>query len=268
VAGSEAAGEAIVSGDAIVIRHCQGLDELRACVGLQKEIWNFSDAELVPLRMFVVAEKVGGQVMGAFDGSQMVGFALSVPGTRSGHVYLHSHMLAVRKEHRNSGLGRRLKLLQREDALARGIKLIEWTFDPLEIKNAYLNIEKLGAISRRYNINQYGITSSPLQGGLPSDRLIAEWWLKSKRVETLLATGKNPAFNQHAAIEVPAQIYEWKATAETRGKAQKVQERNRDQFLRAFGDGLAVLGYERDSAGNGKFLLANWDEEWSYAASS
>jgi predicted GNAT superfamily acetyltransferase len=246
-----------VSADAVMIRHCQGLDELRACVALQKEIWNFSDSELIPLRMFVVADKVGGQVMGAFDGSEMVGFAMSVPGTRSGRVYLHSHMLAVRKQYRDRGLGRRLKLLQREDALARGIEVIEWTFDPLEIKNAYLNIEKLGAISRRYNINQYGITSSPLQGGLPSDRLIAEWWLKSKRVETLLATGKNPAFNQQAAIEVPAQIYEWKAVAETRGKAQQVQERNREQFLRAFEDGLAVLGYARDSAGNGKFLLGN-----------
>ncbi len=255
-----------MSPDAIVIRNCQGLDELKACVALQKEIWNFSDAELVPLRMFVVAEKIGGQVMGAFDGSQMVGFALSLPGTLSGRVYLHSHMLAVRKEHRNSGLGRRLKLLQREDALTRGIELIEWTFDPLEIKNSYLNIEKLGAISRRYTINQYGITSSPLQGGLPSDRLIAEWWLKSKRVETLLATGTNPAFNQQAAIEVPAQIYAWKAAAETRGEAQQVQEKNREQFLRAFEGGLTVLGYARDSAGNGKFLLGNWDEKRSYAS--
>src|ERR1700677_2906480 len=158
--------------DAITIRRCQGLEELRTCISLQKEVWNFADADLVPLRMFVVAEKVGGQVMGAFDGNEMVGFALSVPGTRSGYTYLHSHMLAVRREYRNSGLGRRLKLLQREDAIARGIELIEWTFDPLEIKNAYLNIEKLGAIARRYNINQYGITSSPLQGGLPSDRLI------------------------------------------------------------------------------------------------
>ena len=247
----------------VVIRRCEGLDELRACVALQKEIWNFSDADLVPLRMFVVADKIGGQVMGAFDGSQMVGFALSVPGTHSDGVYLHSHMLAVRNEHRNGGLGRRLKLLQREDALARGIELIEWTFDPLEIKNSYLNIEKLGAIARRYNINQYGITSSPLQGGLPSDRLMAEWWLKSRRVETLLATGKNPPFSQQAAIEVPAQIYDWKAAAETRGKAQHVQERNREQFLRAFDAGLAVLGYERDSSGNGKFLLGNWDEKWS-----
>jgi len=255
-----------VNADGILIRQCLALDELRACVALQKEVWNFSDAELVPLRMFVVAEKVGGQVMGAFDGNEMVGFALSVPGTRSGHVFLHSHMLAVRKEYRNSGLGRRLKLLQREDALARGIELIEWTFDPLEIKNAYLNIEKLGAICRRYNINQYGITSSPLQGGLPSDRLIAEWWLKSKRVETLLATGKNPASDRQTAIEVPAQIYEWKAAVETRCKAEEVQERNRAQFLQEFAAGHAVLGYERDSAGNGKFLLGSWDEKCSYAS--
>ncbi len=255
-----------MNADAIVIRRCQGLEELRTCVALQKEIWNFTDDELVPLRMFVVAEKVGGQVMGAFDGKEMIGFALSVPGTRSGHLYLHSHMLAVRKEHRNSGMGRRLKLLQREDALSRGIELIEWTYDPLEIKNAYLNIEKLGAVSRRYNINQYGITSSPLQGGLPSDRLIAEWWLKSKRVQTLLDTGKNPAFEQKAAIEVPAEIYQWKAAAETRPKAQQVQARNREQFLRAFESGLAVLGYQRDAAGNGRFMFGNWDERWSYSS--
>lgn len=255
-----------MSADAIVIRPCEGLEELRACVALQKEIWNFTDAELVPLRMFVVAAKVGGQVMGAFSGAEMVGFALSVPGTRSGHVYLHSHMLAVRKDHRNGGLGRRLKLLQREDALARGIELIEWTFDPLEIKNAYLNVEKLGAIARRYNINQYGITSSPLQGGLPSDRLIAEWWLKSRRVESLLSAANVPPVKPERTVEVPAQIYEWKAAADTRGKAQQVQERNREQLLQAFDEGLAVLGYARDSAGNGRFLLANWDEQWSYGS--
>lgn len=255
-----------MTADSVVLRRCHGIEDFRACVALQKEVWNFSDAELVPLRMFVVADKVGGQVMGAFDGDAMVGFALSVPGTRTGHVYLHSHMLAVKKDHRNSGLGRRLKLMQREDALARGIELIEWTFDPLEIKNAYLNIEKLGAIVRRYNINQYGITSSPLQGGLPSDRLIAEWWLKSKRVEMLVTAGNKPAAKVASSIEVPAQIYDWKAAPETRRQAQQVQERNREQFLRAFATGLAVLGYERDAQGNGKFLLGHWDEKWSYAS--
>jgi predicted GNAT superfamily acetyltransferase len=255
-----------LSAATVELRRCHSIEEFRACVALQKEVWNFTDAELVPLRMFVVADKVGGQVMGAFDGTAMVGFALSVPGTRTGHVYLHSHMLAVRKDHRNSGLGRRLKLMQREDAMARGIELIEWTFDPLEIKNAYLNLEKLGAIARRYNINQYGITSSPLQGGLPSDRLIAEWWLKSNRVQTLLETGKNPPIQAESSIKVPAQIYEWKAAAETRAKAQQVQERNRERFLRAFSHGLSVLGYERDAEGNGEFLLGRWGEKWSYAS--
>jgi predicted GNAT superfamily acetyltransferase len=255
-----------LTAESVELRRCHGIEDFRACVTLQKEVWNFTDAELVPLRMFVVADKVGGQVMGAFDGKVMVGFALSVPGTRSGHVYLHSHMLAVRKDHRNGGLGRRLKLMQREDAIARGIELIEWTFDPLEIKNAYLNIEKLGAIARRYNINQYGITSSPLQGGLPSDRLIAEWWLKSKREETLLASGKNPPIHSDTEIAVPAEIYEWKSAVETRRQAQQVQERNREQFVGAFAERLAVLGYERDQQGNGKFLLGRWDEKWSYAS--
>jgi predicted GNAT superfamily acetyltransferase len=251
--------------ESITIRKCHDLDELRRAVALQKEVWNFTDAELVPLRLFVVAEKVGGQVLGAFDGGEMVGFALAVPGVRGGHSYLHSHMLAVRKEYRNGGLGRRIKLFQREEALGRGIDLIEWTFDPLEIKNAYLNIEKLGAIARRYTINQYGITTSPLQGGLPTDRLIAEWWLNSKRVEQLLVKGSVPRQEAVSRVSVPAAIYEWKASPESRARAQEVQDRNRTQFLEAFEGGLAVLGYERDGEGNGTFLLGRWDEEWSLA---
>lgn len=252
--------------DAVVIRSVRELEEMRAAVALQKEVWNFTDAELVPLRLFVVAEKVGGQVIGAFDGKRMVGFALSVPGMRAGHPYLHSHMLAVHADYRNGGLGRRIKLFQREEALGQGFELIEWTFDPLEIKNAWLNLEKLGAIARRYTINQYGITSSPLQGGLPTDRLIAEWWLKSRRVEGLLKAGTVSESGITQRVAVPAAIYEWKAAEETRARALDVLESNRRQFLKAFADGLAVLGYERDDAGNGKFLLGRWDESWSYAS--
>ncbi len=255
-----------MTADSIVIRKCDDLDQIRACVALQKEVWNFTDAELVPLRMFVVGEKIGGQVIGTFDGKDLVGFAFAIPGSRGGHSYLHSHMLAVRKQYRNSGLGRRIKLFQREDAIARGFELIEWTFDPLEIKNAYLNLERLGAIARRYNINQYGITSSPLQGGLPTDRLIAEWWLKSKRVESLLRRENKPRFQTLKTISVPAQVYEWKASPATRDRAKEVQDRNREQFLQAFSDGLAVVGYERDEQGNGKFLLGRWEEKWAYAA--
>ena len=293
--------------DTLIIRKCHDLDEVAACVALQKAVWNFTDAELMPLRLFIVAEKIGGQVIGAFDGGKLVAFALSVPGTRGGRSYLHSQMLAVSAEYRNAGLGRRIKFFQREDALARGFELIEWTFDPLEIKNAYLNVEKLGAIARRYSVNQYGFTSSPLQGGLPSDRLVAEWWLKSKRVESLLLSelrnhesarttwGQSPSAVRPSearldpdrpspsgrldnrgrpsplgspdglkAISVPAEIYGWKASPGTRHLAQEVQEKNRRDFLEAFSQGLAVVRYERDQQGNGKFLLGRWDEDWMY----
>lgn len=250
--------------DSLVIRHCHDLDEMRACVALQKEVWNFTDAELVPLRLFVVASKIGGQVVGAFEAHQLVSFLLAIPGARHGRSYLHSHMLAVRADYRNRGLGRRMKLFQRDDAISRGFELIEWTFDPLEIKNAYLNLEKLGAIARRYNVNQYGITSSPLQGGLPSDRLIAEWWLQSDRVQAVLGNGHRPGFEVIKRVAVPAEIYGWKAFPETRNRAQQVQDRNREEILKCFAEGLAILGYERDQAGNGNFLIGQWDEKWFY----
>jgi len=250
--------------DAIAIRLCQTPEELAECVALQKEVWGFSDADLVPLRMFVVATKIGGQAIGAYEAGRLVGFALSLPGNRAGHLYLHSHMLAVLPSRRDLGVGRRLKLFQREQALSRGYELIEWTFDPLEIKNAYLNIRRLGAITRRYSVNQYGMVSSPLQGGLPTDRLVAEWWLGSRRVDSLLRAGSYPLPRIEQRITVPAEIYSWKASPSDRPKAAEVQGRNRELFLDAFQKGLAVVGYERDEQGNGTFLVGQWDESWDY----
>lgn len=249
---------------ALTIRTCTSLDEMQACFALQREVWSFSDAELVPVRLFVVASKIGGQVVGAFDERELVGFALAIPALRNGHSYLHSQMVAVRQQYRNAGLGRRLKLFQREEALARGIELMEWTFDPLEIKNAYLNIEKLGAIARRYSVNQYGITTSPLQGGLPTDRLIAEWWMNSRRVQAVLSSGRRSAFETKMHIDIPAEIYEWKTAPATRSKALAVQDNNREQFIRAFAAKLSVLGYERNEPGEGRFLLGSWDEPLNY----
>jgi predicted GNAT superfamily acetyltransferase len=266
MATGEAGGKTrvTVTTGAVTICKCEALAEMQACFALQKEVWKFSDAELVPVRVFVVASKIGGQVIGAFDHGELVSFALAIPGMRNGHCFLYSHMLAVRERYRNGGLGRRMKLYQREDALARGIELMEWTFDPLEIKNAYLNIEKLGAIARRYNVNQYGITSSPLQGGLPTDRLVAEWWMKSKRVNAVLTEAPRAKFECKARIDVPAEIYAWKAAAATRTRALAVQGNNRERFQQAFADGLSVLGYERDECGDGRFLLGEWDESWRY----
>jgi len=252
-----------VRADRVVIRKCATLDEMRACVALQQKVWNFSERDLIPLRIFAIAEKIGGQAIGAFQGDDLIGFALAIPGSRNGRSYLHSQMLAVREDFRNAGLGRRLKLFQRGDAISRGFDLMEWTFDPLEIKNAYLNIERLGAIARRYNLDQYGVTSSTLQGGLPTDRLVAEWWLKSDRVRQLLNAGQLPPAKIESNIPVPAEVYTWKAAAETRGRAMAVQNQNRELFINAFKRGLAAIGYERDPHGNGKFLLGRWQEPLS-----
>lgn len=126
-------------------------------------------------------------MMTAYDGETLVGLALAFVATREGLAYLHSHMVAVLVGYQNRGVGRMLKLAQRENALDRGINLIEWTFDPLRLKNAHFNIERLGAIVRHYLSNLYGRTSSPLHAGLPTDRLVAEWWVRSQRVEAVLA---------------------------------------------------------------------------------
>ena len=253
----------------IEIRCCSGLDELQACVELQIETWGYDDSELIPRKAFLVAQMIGGQVLGAFDTSisdlpnKMVGFAMSLPGVKNSpdgkaQPYLHSHMLAVREEYRDRGLGAELKRAQRVEALSRGIRLMEWTFDPLEIKNAFLNIHKLGAIARRYLVNFYGVSSSRLQGGLPTDRLVAEWWLDSPRVKGILDAGQAVSQVKRNAVEcikVPAAIYEWKNSEENRERAQAVQMENRGKFEDAFSRGLAVTGFQRDQDGNGIFEL-------------
>jgi predicted GNAT superfamily acetyltransferase len=232
--------------------------EFQEAVRLQKEIWGFDDIELLPARLFLVATKVGGQAFGAFDGGRMIGFCLAIPGLKpGGHSYLHSHMLGVLPGYRDSGVGRQLKLEQREDALARGIELIEWTFDPLEIKNAYFNIERLGAIVRRYVRNQYGMTTSHLHGGLPTDRCVAEWWISSLRVKAILDGG--PAIARPETVErisVPAGMAFLRR--EDVKRARQVQQEIGIGFEACFARGLAVVGVER-SAEAGAYLLGCWE---------
>jgi len=167
---------------AIQIRRCTTLPEFHRCVELQQLVWGESDLETEPYVAFVVANQTGGQVLGAFDGAKMIGFTMSVVGYRNNAVYLHSHMTGVLAEYRDRKVGRSLKLFQREEALSRDIRLVEWTFDPLETRNAHFNLNRLGAIVRTYIPNFYGITSSPLHRGIPTDRLLAEWHLDSPRV--------------------------------------------------------------------------------------
>ena len=256
----------------ILIRECHGHDELEACVQMQVDTWGYDQADVIPRKAFLVMQSIGGQLLGAFDTSlpgasrqgdpkSLVGFAMSLPGVKPGEknaapprAYLHSHMLAVKEAYRNRGLGAQLKLEQRREALARGIRHMEWTFDPVEIKNAWLNIHKLGAIVRNYRVNFYGVSSSRLQGGLPTDRLLAEWYLDSPRVNGFLAGSPAPCHIEERIL-VPASIYLWKASDKNRERALAVQLENRRNFQNAFARGLAVLGFTRDAEGNGIFEL-------------
>ena len=241
----------------IEIRALTAHPEFQDAVKLQQQIWGFEEIELLPLRLFVVASKVGGQVFGAFDGPRMIGFCLAIPGLKAGgKSYLHSHMLGVLPEYRDQRVGRRLKLAQRDEALSRGIDLIEWTFDPLEIKNAFFNVERLGAIVRRYVFNQYGTTTSHLHGGLPTDRSIAEWWIGSPRAQAIIAGGpfeRNPI---EVRIAIPAEIAGIRV--EDPKRAREIQQQASDQFQVAFDRGLAVIGFEKSNEA-GTYLLAKWE---------
>jgi predicted GNAT superfamily acetyltransferase len=241
----------------IEVRTLCAIDDLTEAVGLQQEIWGFADVDLLPVRLFVVATKIGGQVFGAFDGDRMVGFCLSIPGLKpGGGYYLHSHMLGVTQDYRNAGVGRLLKLAQRDEALAREVTLIEWTFDPLELKNAYFNIEKLGVVVRCHVYNQYGITSSALGAGLPTDRCVAEWYLDSPRVRGVLNGSREPRPLVEASIEVPLEIATLRY--ENPEKAREIQRRVSDRMQEYLGRGLTVIGLERSESA-GTYLFGRWD---------
>jgi len=242
----------------IEIRALSTTDEFAEAVCLQRQIWGFDELELLPVRLFIVAANVGGQAFGAYDGNRMVGFLLAIPGLKGGKTYLHSHMLGVLEEYRDRGVGRLLKLRQREDALSRSVPLVEWTFDPLSIKNAYFNVERLGAVVRRYVLNQYGTTSSHLHGGLPTDRCVAEWWVASARVEEIVAGRLRARPAVEARIEVPTNIDALRR--EDPKEARRIQQAISEQFLSHFAKGLAVIGFEKSERA-GAYLLGPWESD-------
>jgi predicted GNAT superfamily acetyltransferase len=241
----------------IVVRKCERLEEFHQCVDLQRQIWGEADLEVEPATMFVVAAHTGGQVLGAFDGDLMVGYTLAVVGLRGSVAYLHSHMTGVHGEYRNHGVGRMLKLFQREEALGRGIRLIEWTFDPLELRNAHFNLNRLGAICRKYQPNLYGVTTSPLHRGLPTDRLVAEWHLDSARVVAALGDLAKEPVEAPASIEIPAELESWRR--EDSAEVGKIQARVREEFTKWFAKGYAAVAL-RANSGSRAYLLTPWSD--------
>lgn len=168
--------------DDIAIRQFEGYSEYEASVQLQIDVWGFSEREVVPAAHLVAMDHYGGICLGAFDATKMVGFACGFAGWLRGRPFHHSHMLAVVPEYRGRRLGEKLKWAQRERVLEQGLDLINWTFDPLQAPNANLNINRLGCVVRKYKVNLYGVSESPLHGSIPTDRFEAAWHLKGERV--------------------------------------------------------------------------------------
>ena len=245
--------------DGILIRHCHGIKEFEACVRIERAVWKSADIDVVPIPLFVVAGETGGQVLGAFQGNELVGFTMAIAGWRHGKPLLHSHMTAVLDGFRDHGIGRRLKLFQRDDALARGINLIEWTFDPLIMKNAYFNLMRLGAIARRYLPNAYGITTSPLHSALPTDRLVAEWHLRSSRVRRVLG-GKRatPSFSKKSVRITIPEAFETQKKADP-AKAIRIQSKIRAEFLKWLGKGYAATAVAPGKSGM-HYILEPWSK--------
>jgi len=241
----------------IVVRPLVEIDEMRAAMDLQRRIWGYSESDIVPDQMFVVARESGGQVLAAFDGDSPIGFALAFAAFHDGKPYLHSHMVGVLPKFQNRGVGRLLKLAQRDNALARGINLIEWTFDPLQLKNAHFNLSKLGVIVRRYIPNLYGRTSSPLHAGLPTDRLVAEWWLTSPQALNAL-NGKPPIFSKNCTrISIPSEIRQ--ICLEEPGRAEAIQLNVRREFTGEIAAGRAAFGFEF-AAQQGSYILEPYED--------
>lgn len=271
----------------IDIRECVAIDDLDNCIRLQREVFGLPDLEISPRRHLIVSRQSGGWTLGAFVGegevkgaTRLVGFVHTLAGVRAGNeIFGYSHMMAVAAEYQNRGVGARLKWSQRERALAEGKRFIKWTWDPMQARNAYFNLNRLGVTVSSYAENFYGTdyaVVSLLNGetadagpGIDSDRLFAEWQLDSPRVVQLsnwspVAAGAAPAngatsatlpqneLQPNATIDIPA---DWtKLCKENPVQAKQEQLRVRREFQDAFAAGLIAAGFER-SVEQPRYLL-------------
>ena len=272
-----------MTSSAIVIRDINSFDEMSEVEALQKDVWEFSDLDVVPRTILAPTKEVGGVLIGAYDGSALVGFAYGFPGYENGQAIHHSHMLAVRPEYRNLNLGFKLKLAQRDRVLSQGIKRITWTFDPLQSRNAYFNFAKLGVIADSYRVDFYGATTSSFLHQAGTDRLWVTWLIDSERVRNRLGNENSSAastaglsqvlrvgvdlkpqsttstdlWNQDGlVIEIPTHV-----DALQKEKSDLVVEwrkATRDAFVEAMTRGYVVQEFYRCDDGNksvGRYLL-------------
>ena len=184
----------------IFVRPLAAVEEFHAVEALQREIWPGSELDVVPLHLLTTIAHNGGLVLGAYHDDRLVGFLLGFLGTDEGpsdrpamtKLKHCSHMLGVLPAYRDQNVGYQLKLAQRDFVSAQGVRLVTWTYDPLESRNARLNIAKLGAVCGTYLREVYGDMQDGLNAGLPSDRFHVDWWVTSTRVKERLFGQRAP----------------------------------------------------------------------------
>ena len=244
------------------IRLVRTHDEFAACEAMSRDIWGAAERNVVPRELLLTMQHNGGLVHGAFlPQGRMIGFCFGFLGTRDGQLRLCSHQLGVLPEFRGGGIGVALKQAQRYDALRQGYELVTWTFDPLEARNAYINLHRLGCIARLYDRDHYGTMEDDLNRGLPSDRLEAEWWLSRAKPRTatdpqvMLRVGPNgEPVPEHVnlgprtttLIGVPPDFQEVKRRSPELALRWRME--SRAAFEAALAAGLVAVDFRRDGA--------------------
>lgn len=231
----------------MLIREATSHQDLDCVCLIQRDVWKVEDLEIVGRIQLKASQHAGGSVLIAVaDDGAIAGFAYALPAFLHGEVFWHSDMLAVRPAFRGTGIGQSLKWAQRDHARRTGIRRITWTFDPMQAGNAHLNLELLGVTVREYLSNFYGVTTSALHHGLPTDRLLASWDLESPRVQALSRGEVWPGPRGHAHVAIPAA---WNALVQRDPeRARAEQERVETELMAAFSSGLVITGFEKPSA--------------------
>jgi len=257
----------------MTLRDITSIDECREVVDLQVSVWG-RDSEVVPASVLFVSAKRGGILIGAYADGRLIGFVWSMPGKKDGRATHWSHMLGVSAAARRHGVGEALKWAQRERAIAQGVDLIEWTFDPLQAPNAHLNFSRLGAIATTYLVNAYGEMTGPLHRGTPTDRLVAEWWVTQREMTSgVVSPVPTRVISAHASgnwlrcgdvntgceadevlVPVPARFTEMQQQSPDLALAWR--QATREVFTSNFGRGYRAVGFFLDrDLGGGEYLL-------------
>lgn len=234
----------------IEIKRLHRIEDFKKLVKIQANAWGFLEAECEPHHLMVRVQKYGGLIQGLFLDGELIGFTYGVIGKWENEFFIYSHMLAVIKEYQNRGFGFLLKKAQREETLKMGYDVLRWNFDPLESLNSYFNLHRLGVISVEYDKNIYGEGESGLHKGLPTDRLIAMWNLRSERVVERIKKQPPPTL-EDVPSEKPGNLSEKIAYIEVPKDIRSIKERDmkeaykwrmktRDQFESAIKKGYVV----------------------------